>query len=154
MQLSIDIGTLMTAIGFFTLVVIFFWSINKLTTKVLDEVNNRPEMPDLGQLGELESKTQFKVVTKDSYDALESGMKSNKETPIKLDKVRRDFEELDSKFDQFKATSRKTYAGLLQGQKDLSLEVQKIISELEKQDANLKLAFENLFSVLSDEEDY
>ena len=40
------------------------------------------------------------------------------------------------------------------GQKDLSLEVQKIISELEKQDANLKLAFENLFSVLSDEEDY
>ena len=45
MQLSIDIGTLMTAIGFFTLVVIFFWSINKLTTKVLDEVNNRPEMP-------------------------------------------------------------------------------------------------------------
>ena len=41
-------------------------------------------------MGELESKTQFKVVTKDSYDALESGMKSNKETPIKLDKVRKD----------------------------------------------------------------
>ena len=102
----------------------------------------------------LKSKTQFKVVTKDSYDALESGMKSNKETPIKLDKVRRDFEELDSKFDQFKATSRKTMLVCYKVKKDLSLEVQKIISELEKQDANLKLAFENLFSVLSDEEDY
>ena len=154
MQLSIEIGTLMTAIGFFTLVVIFFWSLNKLTAKVLEEVNNRPVMPDLGQLGELEDKTQFKVVTKDSYNSLESGVKSNKETPVKLEKIRLELDEMDNNFTQFKNTSRKTYASLLQGQKGLQEEVQKIISELAKQDANLKLAFENLFSALDDQEDY
>ena len=154
MQLSIEIGTLMTAIGFFTLVVIFFWSLNKLTAKVLEEVNNRPVMPDLGQLGELEDKTQFKVVTKDSYNSLESGVKSNKETPVKLEKIRLELDEMDNSFTQFKNTSRKTYASLMQGQKGLQEDIQKIISELAKQDANLKLAFENLFSALDDQEDY